>query len=386
MKKFTLILSFLVAMLSTAMASVITPATTLPSDGTPEAYYTMMNGNNVYANGNTAPTNNVANYGNFAFYAVPEVENAYYIYSMTEDKWLTYDVAAEYANGRSVVKLSDVQERYFEVTPCISFPDYYQLRLYTTDGTTVDADKYLNWNGGVDFNPFDGNETLGLWEQNGSDDAGSRYLFTNVSVVFDEVETEPLTSDYYYQIVNKQTKMALACIEGTSAGVAEENVTDATQLWALVDVGEGQYKLLNKSSDTFLEYTSAGGTCWVMNSVGSALYVGIQKKATNEPTPAYYYISGVAIGDAAVANRTCAHDANWGEAYGYKQIVTWDNTADASMWEFKVTNEKVVLNGTAIENVEKRNDKEEIFDLSGHRVNEITVNGIYIVNGKKVIK
>lgn len=40
---------------------------------------------------------------------------------------------------------------------------------------------------------------------------------------------------------------------------------------------------------------------------------------------------------------------------------------------------------TAIEKVEIKNEKEEIYDLSGRRVNEITEKGIYIVNGKKVL-
>ena len=40
---------------------------------------------------------------------------------------------------------------------------------------------------------------------------------------------------------------------------------------------------------------------------------------------------------------------------------------------------------TGVEEVEIRNEKEEIFDLAGRRVSEITSSGIYIVNGKKVL-
>ena len=42
-------------------------------------------------------------------------------------------------------------------------------------------------------------------------------------------------------------------------------------------------------------------------------------------------------------------------------------------------------NTTAVENVEMRNEKEEIFDLCGRRINEITEAGIYIVGGRKVL-
>lgn len=40
---------------------------------------------------------------------------------------------------------------------------------------------------------------------------------------------------------------------------------------------------------------------------------------------------------------------------------------------------------TGIEKVEMRNEKSEIYDLTGRRVEEITAPGIYIVNGKKVL-
>ena len=40
---------------------------------------------------------------------------------------------------------------------------------------------------------------------------------------------------------------------------------------------------------------------------------------------------------------------------------------------------------TGIEEIEIRNEKEEIYDLTGRRVNEITKAGVYIVNGKKIL-
>ena len=42
-------------------------------------------------------------------------------------------------------------------------------------------------------------------------------------------------------------------------------------------------------------------------------------------------------------------------------------------------------NTTGVEEVEIRNEKEEIYDLTGRRVNEITKAGVYVVNGKKVL-
>ena len=40
---------------------------------------------------------------------------------------------------------------------------------------------------------------------------------------------------------------------------------------------------------------------------------------------------------------------------------------------------------TAIEKVESRNEKEEIYDLTGRRIERITEPGIYIIDGKKVM-
>ena len=40
---------------------------------------------------------------------------------------------------------------------------------------------------------------------------------------------------------------------------------------------------------------------------------------------------------------------------------------------------------TGVEKVEIRNEKEEIYDLTGRRVNEITKAGVYVVNGRKVL-
>lgn len=108
-----------------AWADKMQPSTTLPDKGNPEHVYTMMNGNNLYANALTAPTQTPANYGQFAFYAVADVDGAYYIYSHTAKKWLTYTKAASYSNGKDFVKMADakVEGAYFKVDNYAD--DYY---------------------------------------------------------------------------------------------------------------------------------------------------------------------------------------------------------------------------------------------------------------------
>ena len=181
MRKFTLMMSALFCALFVAQvqAAKIEPSTTMPDKGKPEHVYTMMNGNNVYVNHLTAPTQTETNYGQFAFYAVEGVADAYYIYSHAAKQWLTYTKAASYNNGKDFVKMSadKVEGAYFNVNNYAD--DYYQIAPYNT--TSVAA-KYLNWFQGVGGNPLDGNNTLGLWEDAGSKDAGSRYTFTEVVI------------------------------------------------------------------------------------------------------------------------------------------------------------------------------------------------------------
>ena len=198
MKKiFTLVLGVFCAM-SQVMADKIEVSTTLPAEGKPEHVYTMVNGNGVYSNSLTAPTQTAANYGLFAFYAVDGVENAYYIYSHNGKKWLTYTPAASYNNGKDFVKLSDAKpENYFLVENYSG--DNYQIRPFTTSGGN---DKYINWFQGVDGNPYDGTNTLGLWEQDASADAGSRYLFSEV-VIVERVYTISIPGGNTIKIGNK---------------------------------------------------------------------------------------------------------------------------------------------------------------------------------------
>ena len=161
-----------------AWADKVQPSATMPDGGKPEHVYTMKNGNDVYSNALTAPTQTAENYGLFAFYEA-EVDGAYYIYSHTAKKWLTYTKAASYANGKDFVKFSDtkVEGAYFKVTNYAA--DNYELQPYTTSGTN---DKYINWYQGVGGNPYDGTNTLGLWQDAGAADGGSRYTFTEVVI------------------------------------------------------------------------------------------------------------------------------------------------------------------------------------------------------------
>ena len=117
MKKIFSLLLAAMCVSSHAYADKITASETLPSNGRPEHVYTMVSGHGIYADATTAPLNSDGEKGLFAFYAVSGVDGAYYIYSHSAKKWLTYDKASGYSNGNGFVKLSNtkVEGAYFKV-------------------------------------------------------------------------------------------------------------------------------------------------------------------------------------------------------------------------------------------------------------------------------
>lgn len=217
------------------MADKIAASVTMPDEGKPEHVYTMTNGNGVCSNALTAPTQTAENYGLFAFYAVEGSANSYYIYSHSAKKWLTYTKAASYSNGKDFVKFADamVEGVYFKVTNYSD--DNYEIQPYTTSGGN---DKYLNWYQGVSGNPYDGTNTLGLWQDAGSADGGSRYTFAEVviaertyTISIPDGQTIKIGNDTYkdgdtYTIEGSVSKGDITVVapEGKFAAVAIDDV------------------------------------------------------------------------------------------------------------------------------------------------------------------
>ena len=162
-----------------AMAG-IEVSSTLPSAGTPEHLYTMMNANNYYCNVTTSPTQTKQNYAQFAFYANNGNADSIYIYNVTAGKWVSYDQATSYSAKTGFVKMTDNKVE----TAVYKFSEIsggaYQIQPYTTTGV---ASIYINWYKGIGSdNPVDGTVTLGLWTDNGTKDKGSNWTFKEVGV------------------------------------------------------------------------------------------------------------------------------------------------------------------------------------------------------------
>ncbi len=179
MKKTLFLILGLMFATTSLMADKIEVSVTLPDAGKPEHVYTMVNGNGVYSNALTAPTQTAANWGLFAFYAVEGKADSYYIYSRTAEKWLTYTAAESYENGKDFIRLVATKDEcnYFKLNNYSE--DFYEISPYTTSGGN---DKYINWYQGVGGNPYDGNNTLGLWQDAATKDAGSKWEFAEVII------------------------------------------------------------------------------------------------------------------------------------------------------------------------------------------------------------
>ena len=182
MKRFTLILSLMVAMVTTAMAGDIVAST---NEASPEKVFTMVSGNSVSVGADAAPGD-----GRFAFFAVEGVENAYYIYSVTNNQWFSYAKADGYDNGAGFVTLSDTKENYFHFEKINN--GYYQIRPYNNSGV---AAKYLNYFGGASAGV-----KLGLWQDNGNSDAGSCYLIEEYVELVTVNTLEGFQSNKYYTV------------------------------------------------------------------------------------------------------------------------------------------------------------------------------------------
>ena len=304
----------MVAMVTTAMAGNLVASTT----DTP-VYFKLKNANGNYVKAD-AVDGDVSTAGKFAFYAVDGTENAYYIYSADAGKWLNYAMAGSYSNCKNFISLSDEMGNYFYFAECTNTGkgvSGYQIAPYNTNGP---AQKYLNY-----FQGADDSSKLGLWQGDGAGDSGSCWILEEW-VDVQEIESEPLTTEYYYNIKNRNSGKFLS-VSGDYAAIANEANGEA-QLWALVEK-DGKYMLKNKTGVYVKHNTNSNQKWTVSSSEPSTFTIGIQAKATTAPTPAYYYISYNTSDLYA-----CMHEAGWSES---ERVVKWLAEAASSQWEFVKT-------------------------------------------------
>ena len=245
MKRLFTLLALVLGFVSLTSAQV-QPSTVQPGEGRPDHLYTMVSGGGYYVNALTAPTQTEENYGLFAFYAVPGKTNTYYIYSYKASKWVSFTPAASYSNKKDFVQMTDdkVEGAYFIVKNYAG--TNFEIQPVTTGGS---GDKYLNWYQGIGQNPVDGTNTLGLWQDSGAKDAGSRWTLNEVvietrtyTMVFPEGLTVTINGQNYqngntYTTEGKLTKDDLQFVvpEGKFAAVSIDDVNQTVTI-TIVDL------------------------------------------------------------------------------------------------------------------------------------------------------
>lgn len=238
-------------------------SSTDPSLGKPEFAYTI-NNVNVLDDGNTidygywnvnlySVRNSPANAASFAFYAVAGKSNTYYIYSYSAKKWVTYDLATSYDNTKGFLKLSDTKTEgcYFEITSCTNDTHSgYQMRPYASDGT-IDEDRYLNFNGG---NGANASITVGLWQDNGSQDKGACWILKKVDLGVNSIQTSTNEAkpEHQYTMRNANNDYVNSSLYRTL------NSADYAQ-FAFYEVSgkTNAYYIYNYSAKKWLKYTTS---------------------------------------------------------------------------------------------------------------------------------
>ena len=272
MKRLFTLLALVLGFVSLTSAQV-QPSTVQPSEGRPDHLYTMVSGGGYYVNALTAPTQTEENYGLFAFYAVPGKTNTYYIYSYKASKWVSFTPAASYSNKKDFVQMTDnkVEGAYFIVKNYAG--TNFEIQPVTTGGS---GDKYLNWYQGIGANPVDGTNTLGLWQDSGAKDAGSRWTLNEVvietrtyTMVFPEGLTVTINGQNYqngdtYTTEGKLTKDDLQFVvsDGKFAAVSIDDVNQTVTI-TIVDLPSQTDKAAYTNAVVYPQQQTAVGEAYL---------------------------------------------------------------------------------------------------------------------------
>lgn len=145
----------------------------------PEHVFTMRNANNNNVNSNLYCATSTSDYAQFAFYEVSGKINAYYIYNHSAKKWLKYTTSATYTEGKDFVSNGEKSERseFYITNAAKDGVSGVQIQPYNAAGNA--ANNYLNFYQGGHNNT---NHTIGNYTNDGSTDAGSLWVFTEVEI------------------------------------------------------------------------------------------------------------------------------------------------------------------------------------------------------------
>ena len=152
----------------------------------PEATYSLLSKNGAYMSAGTGATQFYI--GRFAFYAT-DVANAYKIYSVDAQKWVSYTKSGSYADGPNKATLIDSQADA-HAWNVVANGNYYNIAPYRTDNAV--AGRYWNFHGGAGASGktyiYDDNKTVGFYNEKG--DGGSLWTLEKLTLATEEQVNE----------------------------------------------------------------------------------------------------------------------------------------------------------------------------------------------------
>lgn len=259
MKKLLLSLAMLLTGVGAwGQTATLEASTTVSS---PEHQYLMMNCDKHAMGKTTSPVNDQTRPGRFAFFADNSKTASYFIYSIDQSQWLSYDPAA-IDNTKGFVTLVDAQTDA-KAWKIISNTDQtnttcYQFSPYDSNGDA--AEKYMNWyQGGIGgtANPYEGTDnavTIGLYGNNAHSDNGSAWVLTEFPVD-GEYALQDIASGRYVNIhapygkeANAQNYNQMATLSNTPKALyITPSTTDPWQWSIHTEENGGMY--LNQYTD-----------------------------------------------------------------------------------------------------------------------------------------
>lgn len=378
MKKLVTLITLLLVIATTATADELVASKTWPWQGKPEKIYRMTSGANISVGGDACP----GSIGEFAFYAVDGVENAYYIYSVTEDVWFNYAIKStpeDYSLSDNFVILSNEPIYYFHFEKCETYSDFYQIRPYAYNGHLPEL--YLNFWNGEYANP---EYRLGLWNNPGDYDKGSRYFLA-------EVGTNRITKleDFNpYKCYTMTTQRGAWTVSGdefkcTNNANEEPSKDNINQHFAVLTADGENYYLFSVATQKFVYHKStyAGG---LVASAGDPIVLhDASAYGTNrfmvqfKDKELYFNING--------ENNTAINDwktIDSGNAILFTEVGNFNPSA-----AYQILNTPSGIETPLPDNTSSttNNTTKGIYDLMGRKLKNITTPGVYIVDGRKQI-
>lgn len=251
-----------VAWAQTATIQVSTNVTT------PEHLFEIKSSADHWMTSFTSPSDKIR--GCFAFFDDNDgtTEDAYKIFSVTHNKWVSYTKSDSYTGGKNKAILVDTQEQANAWNATIGSNNYYVIAPYQNDDNV--SSFCWNWHGGTGGNPYNNVEyTVGL--HNNKEDGGSLWVLSEVTetATADDVTSaiETLKGENFGKVGYPKTNTPLLRLYDLMVGVVSTTTLNNIELAyktcsdiVLPEDGKA-YKIENYSLSTvattrYLNYTA----------------------------------------------------------------------------------------------------------------------------------